>query len=986
MDLTPGARLGPYEILGAIGAGGMGEVHRARHEKLRREVAIKVLPTALAADRVGLARFEREARTASALNHPNIVTIYDIGEHDGTTYIAMELVEGRTLRDLIAGDQLPMDRVVGIATQTADGLAKAHAAGIVHRDIKPANVMVTDDGVVKILDFGLAKPLTTPAGMGITRSTLTTAGEGIIAGTPHYMSPEQWAGGSVDHRSDQFAFGVLLYEMACGVPPFDGPSVNAVMTAILTRDTPSMKGLRPDAPAALGRIVARCLEKDPGDRFASTADLTTALRAWQERRVRTQDGLRSLLRRPAVAVPMAAVLLVAAIGGGLWLQGSERRWAETAAVAEIASLIEAGDVYEAYRTGRRAASYLGDDPELARVMERITLPTTVNTEPQGADVWVKGYRTPDAPWERLGVTPLSVRIPYATMRWRIEKDGYETFEGAPFSGAALGALRSGLVLEPVGTRPPGMVRVPQGVLPGLLHLPAREEGPLARLETFHLDRYEVTNEQFRAFVDAGGYRNPEWWAEPMTRAGEAVAWEDAVGGFRDTTGRHGPAGWELGTYPAGEGDHPVGGISWYEAAAYCAFAGKSLPTIYHWFHAIGQQQLSDILLHSNVGGPGEGVAPVGRFAGLAAYGTYDMAGNVKEWTWNATDDLRYILGGSWSEARYVFRHLIAQDPWGRQATNGVRCARYDDPPSDELLAPVSPRLEYAPVEPVDERGFELIRGLYAYDRDSLDARVERVNDSLPDYRWETVSFNTAYGDGRMEVHLLIPHDAAPPYQSVIWFPGGDVYGLRSSQNISSSFLVDFIPRAGRVLVHPVYHGMYERRRPQPVSPIEFRDAMIHWAKDIGRTIDYLETRPDFDTDRIGYYGFSSGALFGPVFTALEPRIATAILLGAGLIPVRRRPESEPTIFGPRSRTPTLMVNGRDDFIVPYEIAQRPFFEMLGAAGDDKRHAVLTGGHIPERLEIIREVLDWLDHRFGPVEYRDPAAGSSIAAGGGGGGG
>ncbi|HEY7408474.1 MAG TPA: serine/threonine-protein kinase, partial [Gemmatimonadaceae bacterium] len=213
MSLSPGTRLGPYEILRPIGAGGMGEVYRARHLKLHRDVAIKILPTELASDRARLARFEREARTASALNHPNIVVIHDIAEHDGLTYIAMELVEGRTLRDIIAEGPLPIERATRLASQLADGLARAHDAGIIHRDIKPANVMITGDDLVKILDFGLAKPIGDAAG-----STIETR-EGVVVGTPLYMSPEQISGDHVDHRSDQFALGVVAFEMIGGRPP-----------------------------------------------------------------------------------------------------------------------------------------------------------------------------------------------------------------------------------------------------------------------------------------------------------------------------------------------------------------------------------------------------------------------------------------------------------------------------------------------------------------------------------------------------------------------------------------------------------------------------------------------------------------------------------------------------------------------------------------------------------------------------------------------
>ena len=217
MALEAGTRLGPYEILSPLGAGGMGEVYRARHTKLGRDVAIKVLPDEMAADPERLQRFEREARTASSLNHPNIVTIHDIDEQDGTRYIAMELVEGKTLGNRLGEGPVPTSEILHLATQVAEGLAKAHAAGIVHRDLKPENLMITDDGLVKILDFGLAK-LTPQTEDGV--SDITTVEQatraGVVLGTVPYMSPEQAAGRAVDFRSDQFSFGSILYEMATG--------------------------------------------------------------------------------------------------------------------------------------------------------------------------------------------------------------------------------------------------------------------------------------------------------------------------------------------------------------------------------------------------------------------------------------------------------------------------------------------------------------------------------------------------------------------------------------------------------------------------------------------------------------------------------------------------------------------------------------------------------------------------------------------------
>ena len=284
MPLTAGTPLGSFEIVSPLGAGGMGEVYRARHLKLGRDVAIKVLPSDLASDPQRRHRFEREARATSALNHPNIVTIHDIDEHDGIHYIAMELVEGRTLRELLAGAPLPVGRLLALAPQIAEGLAKAHAAGIVHRDLKPENLMVTDDGLVKILDFGLAKLAPPSAKVGSDVTTVEQATRaGVVLGTVPYMSPEQAASRPVDFRSDQFSFGSILYEMATGRRAFRKDTTPQTLAAIIEGEPEPVGRLNRRLPAPLIAIIERCLAKDPEKRFASTRDLAAALQTVPER-------------------------------------------------------------------------------------------------------------------------------------------------------------------------------------------------------------------------------------------------------------------------------------------------------------------------------------------------------------------------------------------------------------------------------------------------------------------------------------------------------------------------------------------------------------------------------------------------------------------------------------------------------------------------------------------------------------------------------
>jgi serine/threonine protein kinase len=280
--LTPGARVGSYEVIDRLGAGGMGEVYRARDTRLGRIVALKVLR--VGADPELLHRLDREARAASALNHPNIVQIYDVGEaagQSGAHYVVMEHVEGETLRRHLARGPLPMAELLDLGAQLAEGLAKAHRAGIVHRDVKPENLMITPEGRLKILDFGLAKLVRAPLTDLEGRETLSRHGTevGMLLGTLEYMSPEQAKGGPLDHRTDQFSVGLILHEMATGRPPFRRETPAQVLAAVIERDPEPLRRLRADVPEALEALVARCLQKDPARRFAKTDELAAELAA-----------------------------------------------------------------------------------------------------------------------------------------------------------------------------------------------------------------------------------------------------------------------------------------------------------------------------------------------------------------------------------------------------------------------------------------------------------------------------------------------------------------------------------------------------------------------------------------------------------------------------------------------------------------------------------------------------------------------------------
>ena len=350
-------------------------------------------------------------------------------------------------------------------------------------------------------------------------------------------------------------------------------------------------------------------------------------------------------------------------------------------------------------------------------------------------------------------------------------------------------------------------------------------------------------------------------------------------------------------------------MSWFEASAYAAWAGKSLPTVFHWRLAAQQSIFSEILLWSNF--DTKGPLSVGSYDGLGPNGTYDMAGNVREWCINRNRDARYILGGAWSEPDYLYRSTDAADPNDRLLINGFRCILTDESPPDASLAEIEYKVDdHRGDTPIDDEAFAIVRQSFDYDDRELDAKVESTDDGPESWRHEVVSVLAAYGDERLPIHLYLPKNAEPPYQAVVYYPPSSARYLTDSTNPSFPFAY-FIPKSGRVLVYPIYQGTYDRQVDRH-GPNDARDVMIQIAKDLQRTVDYLETRQDINSDRLAFYGLSWGAFIGPLMTAIEPRFAASVLVAGGLyvIPEGWPPVAMPQNFAPRSTVPTMMINGK----------------------------------------------------------------------------
>jgi dienelactone hydrolase len=944
------------------GAGGMGEVYRARDTRLDRIVAIKVLPEPLQNDPDRRQRLEREARAISSLSHPHICTLHDVGHHEGVDYLVMEYLEGETLATRLNRGPMPVDEALARALEIVHALDAAHRQGIVHRDLKPGNVMLTATGA-KLLDFGLAKVVHgAPMGIETTAARTVTrepsAREGI-SGTPAYMSPEQVLGEPADVRTDVYAFGLVLYEMLSGRRLFDSESGMQIIASILRDEPPPIRGVRPEVDGEIERILGRCLQKDPSARYASAAPLLEDLQAYQRRRAAT-SGARSGARRFWIVAASLVAVGAIAVSIWSWRHAGRERWARRVALPEIARLAGDERIVAAFLRAREIEPLLRGDPQFEAQWRDVSTLASLSTEPAGAKVSFKAYDAPDSEWNLAGVTPLeNVRIPHGQLRWKIAKEGFDPMELA----AAFGRLPPLLKLVPAGTSPEGMVPVPGG------EYAYRATRPIA-IADFWLDRYEVTNRKFKEFVDHGGYTNKDYWKSPFVKTGRTLGFDEAMALFRDPTGRPGPSTWELGSYREGQADFPVSGVSWYEASAYAVYAGRSLPTFHHWFRAAGADDIfSGILPLSNFGG--EGPSPVGSHQGLSPWGSYDMAGNVREWVVNAAGDRRYTLGGAWSDPTYLFTGPDALDPFDRTPIQGFRCALYPTPPPQEALGPIERIFrDYSKETPATDAIFAVYRRLHHYDPGPLDTRVESREADSTYWKEEQVSYAAAYGKERIPATLFLPKNAAPPYQVVIYFPPGSALRLNSIRDAGTRQFA-FIVRSGRAVLFPGYKGTYSRRRPPGnLGPNESRDIAIMWSKDVGRSIDFLRSRPDIDGEKIGYYGLSMGAIEGPVVAAVDPRIRTLVLVGGGLSTEEEPPEVDPFNFAPRVTVPVLMVNGSHDFIFPLEASQEPLFRLLASPEGAKRHFVLEGGHVPSRpQDIARETLDWLDRYLGPVALK-----------------
>ena len=933
--------------------------HDLKHD---RQVAIKVIHPELA-EALGDERFLREIRIAAHLQHPHVLTLIDSGanpageETGGSLYYVMPYVEGETLRQRLTREgRLSPESTVRILKDILDALIHAHRRGIVHRDLKPENIMLAGRHAL-VMDFGVAKALAESQ----DHPTETLTAMGFALGTPAYMSPEQAAGQSnIDARSDLYSVGVLGYEMLSGKPPFTGLTPQAILASQVTRTPASLGQVRPELPPELTGIVMRSLEKSPEQRWTSAEEMLS--------RLEQLSVIRSgRLRKPLLAGAVMLPLLIAAGWFGWAKPSRERHWVREEAIPRMMALSEAGENEKTYNLARRVEAVAPDDSVYNVLRSRFVRPANIRTVPAGAEVFRKEYSAPDSTWISLGRTPLDRAILSwagggavgTTDRLRVQAPGYRTLElvGVPFDSV--------IRLDRENAISPEMVRVGGGHLDYTFFRFGRKD---LRVDDFLMDRYEVTNREFKRFVDDGGYRRKELWEHPIQVNGKTLEWPEAMSRMLDRTGRPGPSTWEAADYPAGQDDYPVGGVSWYEAAAYAKYAGKSLPSVVHWNRAAGLQLSASVVPLSNYSS--QAPWPVGK-GGISPFGTYDMAGNVREWCYNRDGGSRFILGGGWNDLPYQFTDTYTQPAFDRSPTNGIRLVKYlgSDSAKAQAMEPLHRETrDFMKERPVSDAVFAAYTRMYEYDKGPLDARIlETVDEG--DWTRQLIRMNAAYANDTLLTYLYLPKRGTKPFPVVVFWPGSNV--VRDAEPRPRPATISFIVTSGRAVVWPVFKGTLQRkdalRSDDQDSTILYRDHAIMWAKDLSQSLNYLETRPEVTLKNLAYYGVSWGGHMGGLIPAVESRIKLSVLYVAGLPFERARPEVDPINFISRVRVPTLMLNGKYDFFFP-ETSSRAMFQLLGTPADQKRYVLENGSHFVPRTRLIQETLAWLD-KYQPVASR-----------------
>ncbi len=971
----------------------MGIVYKAEDSKLRREVAIKFLPHSFNVSEKDKAKLKTEAQIAAGLNHPNIATVYAIEEFGDDTFIVMEYVKGKELKEIIKNSsdkKNKLDDFLNYTIQITEGINTAHKKEIIHRDIKSSNIMLSDDGRIRVMDFGLAHIHGDP---NITK-------KGSTPGTTAYMSPEQLRGEEVDFRSDIWSLGIVLFEMLTGQPPFQGNFDQAIIYSILHEKPKSLKKINPEIPDELEQIVLSCLEKDPKKRIQSAEELLSKLKAIKSQDVTSSSYKFSPSRLKigkaglVVSTIIAAVLIILAAFLPIKKLFNPINVAEL--TKQLDEMVLARNYFAAYDLAKGYQNELKNDSTFNQLSLFIYDTLSVTTEPEGAKIFLKRFdpsgQNSDIKGEYFGVTPTKyLMIARGDYLVTLEKDGYSTIQRIASSYPIIKEYpvpRRGVNISAVMVKAnqidSNMVFVPGDnykiVSWSLYDLPS------VKLNDFHIDKYEVSNKDYKEFILAGGYLKKEFWKHSFIKDGKEISWSEAMKLFVDRSQLPGPRSWLNQDFPEGEGNYPVTDITWYEASAYAEFRGKSLPTVYQWEKAarngvINYQGMSlpwGVVysmdnLNERVNFNGKGTEPVNKFEfGISAFGCYNMAGNVKEWCLNNSSDEYFITGGSWEDTYYLYGDFGSVPGFYSSNTLGFRCIKnLVMVKNDPAATSINKDHKVETYKPVSELEYKKLLTYYKYDKQPLNAKVIS-REEKDDWIEEKIEFDCSLGD-RVTGFLFLPKNVQEPFQCIVWDPHGAVYDLGAPANWTAEILFSGNIKAGRAVFVLVPKGSPSRKweygeQWPNVSTVLFRDRVLHGVTESRIGLDYLSTRKEIDMNKLAWIP-TSHMINGLIVPAVDNRINSIILIACGIYPESKTslPEVNPVNFVSHYNKPTYFLYGKYDEAMPYNLLVLPFYKLLK---NIKGVELVNSGHIPPievRVPIINK---WLDESLGTIKFKE----------------
>jgi len=649
-------------------------------------------------------------------------------------------------------------------------------------------------------------------------------------------------------------------------------------------------------------------------------------------------------------------------------------WVNSYMLPQVKDYLSEDDNVSAWLTSSKINSFAPFFSSISNDSDDISALAEIKTQQDGVSISWRAYASNDE-WRLIGRSPIQpLRLPRGILQFKLEKEGYETsyFSSSnPSLKLYNSPVEFGWSLEPINIQPQGSIPPGMTYIQGGSFIPALTGAGVdpVYLHPFYIDKFEVTNKDFKGFMDAGGYSNSQYWVEmDFIKDGVSLSFEQAQEIMIDSTGMTGPAGWEVGTYLQGTENKPVTGISWYEALAYARYKGNILPPMYHWAKAAfpPDEIISPIspklLKTSNFSR--ERIEDIGQ--GEGAYGTFDMAGNAKEWVWNIFGGRGLTLGGAFDEPTYLASQTSPQPRMDRSLKNGFRTARLINPrdlnPFGDPIETQAPK-DLSFYKPMSDEVFKVYSRSFEVDSSKPKSKVIYVDDSHPIWIKERISIEVGYNEEMMDMLIFKPKNSFGPSSPVVIHPGSNYYSTPPEiDDINpGEFSLDFLIKSGKTLVWPAWKGSLNRMpatRSGGDRMRDFRNLYIAWVGDTNKTLDYLETRNDIDTDNIFYLGMSYGALFNTHTLLFENRYKGAILYVGGVFPTY-----PPLVDGinhmPRINTPFLMLNGEQDYLVPKSAAMY-FYQSTGTPEKDKKIVFYDSGHWPlPRNQMIKETLDFI---------------------------